>query len=137
MTGCAQFDAPLRELIATHDGGTATSHDVQRHRHLRHHPHPLSANVRSNALYRLARNPGDAWSEAARAGTPSAGGRDALVVHCAASGLQYRPMVPIWEPDRIRLQTIRVGVPCFADPGLVRMAEFGREPLPGHLQGAG
>jgi hypothetical protein len=38
---------------------------------------------------------------------------DSLVVHCAASGLQYPPMVPIWEPDAIRLQTIRVGFPCF------------------------
>jgi hypothetical protein len=36
-----------------------------------------------------------------------------LLVHCAASGLQYPPLVPIWEPDRIRLQTIRVGFPCF------------------------
>jgi hypothetical protein len=38
---------------------------------------------------------------------------DALVVHCAASGLQYPPLVPIWGPDRIRLQTIRTGFPCF------------------------
>ncbi len=38
---------------------------------------------------------------------------DALVVHCAASGLQYPPMVPIWGDDLIRLQTIRVGFPCF------------------------
>ncbi len=38
---------------------------------------------------------------------------DSLVVHCAASGLQYPPMVPIWGPDRIRLQTIRAGFPCF------------------------
>ena len=38
---------------------------------------------------------------------------DSLIVHCAASGLQYPPLVPIWEPDRIRLQTIRVGFPCF------------------------
>ncbi len=37
----------------------------------------------------------------------------AVVVHCAASGLQYPPMVPIWGEDRIRLQTIRVGFPCF------------------------
>ena len=37
----------------------------------------------------------------------------ALVVHCAASGLQYPPLVPIWAPDKIRLQTIRVGFPCF------------------------
>ncbi len=36
-----------------------------------------------------------------------------LVVHCAASGLQYPPMVPIWGEDRIRLQTIRSGFPCF------------------------
>jgi hypothetical protein len=39
---------------------------------------------------------------------------DALVVHCAASGLQYPPLVPIWGPDKIRLQTIRVGFPTFA-----------------------
>ncbi len=38
---------------------------------------------------------------------------DALVVHCAAAGLQYPPLVPIWSPDRIRLQTIRAGFPCF------------------------
>ena len=36
-----------------------------------------------------------------------------LVVHCAASGLQYPPLVPIWSPDRIRIQTIRAGFPCF------------------------
>jgi hypothetical protein len=38
---------------------------------------------------------------------------DSLVVHCAASGLQYPPLVPLWEPDKIRLQTIRAGFPCF------------------------
>jgi hypothetical protein len=38
---------------------------------------------------------------------------DSLVVHCAASGLQYPPLVPLWEPDKVRLQTIRVGFPCF------------------------
>ena len=37
----------------------------------------------------------------------------ALVVHCAASGLQYPPMVPVWQPDAIRLQTIRAGFPCY------------------------
>jgi hypothetical protein len=37
----------------------------------------------------------------------------ALVVHCAASGLQYPPLVPIWGSDKVRLQTIRVGFPCF------------------------
>ena len=36
-----------------------------------------------------------------------------LIVHCAASGLQYPPLVPIWGPDRIRIQTIRAGFPCF------------------------
>jgi hypothetical protein len=38
---------------------------------------------------------------------------DSLIVHCAASGLQYPPLVPLWCPDRIRLQTIRAGFPCF------------------------
>jgi hypothetical protein len=38
---------------------------------------------------------------------------DSLVVHCAAAGLQYPPLVPLWEPDKIRLQTIRAGFPCF------------------------
>ena len=38
---------------------------------------------------------------------------DSLVVHCAASGLQYPPLVPLWGPDRVRLQTIRAGFPCF------------------------
>jgi hypothetical protein len=36
-----------------------------------------------------------------------------LVVHCAASGLSYPPLVPIWGADKIRLQTIRTGFPCF------------------------
>ncbi len=38
---------------------------------------------------------------------------DSLVVHCAASGLRYPPLVPVWAPDAIRLQTIRAGFPCF------------------------
>ena len=38
---------------------------------------------------------------------------DSLIVHCAASGLQYPPLVPVWGSDRIRLQTIRIGFPCF------------------------
>ena len=36
-----------------------------------------------------------------------------LMVHCAASGLRYPPLVPVWGPDKIRLQTIRAGFPCF------------------------
>jgi len=39
--------------------------------------------------------------------------RDSLIVHCAASGIRYQPLVPIWGRDAIRLQTIRVGFPCF------------------------
>lgn len=39
--------------------------------------------------------------------------RDSLVVHCAASGLQYPPLVPLWDPEAIRLQSIRAGFPCF------------------------
>lgn len=38
---------------------------------------------------------------------------DVVVVHCAAPGLRNPGMVPIWGRDRIRLQTIRVGFPCF------------------------
>jgi hypothetical protein len=37
----------------------------------------------------------------------------AVVVHCAASGLQYPPVVPLWGQDKIRIQTIRAGFPCF------------------------
>ena len=39
--------------------------------------------------------------------------KDAVIVHCAASGLQYRPLVPIWGDDAITLQPIRTGFPCF------------------------
>ncbi|MBJ7356489.1 FAD/NAD(P)-binding protein [Nocardioides sp.] len=39
--------------------------------------------------------------------------RDAVVVHCAASGLPRRPPLPIWAPDAIRPQPIRSGFPCF------------------------
>jgi len=39
--------------------------------------------------------------------------RDAVVVHCAASGLKYPPSVPIWGPTAITLQAIRAGFPCF------------------------
>ncbi|HUQ39564.1 MAG TPA: NAD(P)-binding protein [Acidimicrobiales bacterium] len=38
---------------------------------------------------------------------------DSLIVHCAAAGLQYPPLVPLWASDKIRLQTIRAGFPCF------------------------
>lgn len=38
---------------------------------------------------------------------------DAVVVHCAASGLQYAPLVPIWRREAITLQPVRTGFPCF------------------------
>jgi hypothetical protein len=40
-------------------------------------------------------------------------GPRSLIVHCAASGHSYPPLVPIWGQDKIRLQTIRAGFPCF------------------------
>ena len=40
-------------------------------------------------------------------------GKDTLVVHCAAPGLKYPPLVPIWGESAITLQTIRTGFPCF------------------------
>ena len=39
--------------------------------------------------------------------------QDAVVLHCAASGLRYPPSVPIWLPSAITLQPIRSGFPCF------------------------
>jgi hypothetical protein len=39
--------------------------------------------------------------------------KEAVIVHCAASGLQYRPLVPIWGDEAITLQPIRTGFPCF------------------------
>ena len=44
---------------------------------------------------------------------PVAVARDAVVVHCAASGLKYPPSTPIWGPSGITLQAIRSGFPCF------------------------
>ncbi len=38
---------------------------------------------------------------------------DTLVVHCAADGLKYPPLVDVWRPDDITLQPIRSGFPCF------------------------
>ena len=34
-------------------------------------------------------------------------------MHCAAAGLQYAPLVPIWGAEAITLQPIRTGFPCF------------------------
>ncbi|MGA8047157.1 MAG: pyridine nucleotide-disulfide oxidoreductase [Dermatophilaceae bacterium] len=38
---------------------------------------------------------------------------DTLVVHCAADGLKYPPLVPVWRTEGITLQPIRAGFPCF------------------------
>lgn len=35
--------------------------------------------------------------------------RNALVVHCAAPGLRYRPLVPVWESGSITLQCVATG----------------------------
>jgi hypothetical protein len=39
--------------------------------------------------------------------------RDAVVVHCAAPGLQYPPLVPIWGRDTVTLQPIRITFACY------------------------
>ncbi len=51
---------------------------------------------------------------------------DALVVHCAADGLKYPPLVPVWGPEAITLQPIRAGFPCFG-AALVGYVEATRE----------
>jgi hypothetical protein len=38
---------------------------------------------------------------------------DSLVVHCAAEGLKYPGLRPIWTPEAITPQPVRVGFPCF------------------------
>ena len=38
---------------------------------------------------------------------------DTLVVHCAAEGLKYPGLTPIWTPGAITPQPVRVGFPCF------------------------
>lgn len=38
---------------------------------------------------------------------------DTVVVHCAASGLKYPGLVPIWRPGVLTPQPVRVGFPCF------------------------
>jgi hypothetical protein len=38
---------------------------------------------------------------------------DAVVVHCAASGLRNPPLLPVWGPSAITVQPVRAGFPCF------------------------
>ena len=52
--------------------------------------------------------------------------RDAVVVHCAASGLQYPPLIPIWGNEAITIQPVRAGFPCLA-AALIGYVEATRE----------
>lgn len=52
--------------------------------------------------------------------------RDAAVVHCAASGLRYPPLVPIWGEEAITIQPVRAGFPCLA-AALIGYVEATRE----------
>jgi hypothetical protein len=52
--------------------------------------------------------------------------RDAVVVHCAASGLQYPPLIPIWGNQTITIQPVRAGFPCLA-AALIGYVEATRE----------
>ena len=74
--------------------------------------------------------------------------KDAVVVHCAAPGLVYPPMVPIWREEAITLQPVRSGFPCFgaAIAGHVEATRDGDEeknrlcppsPLPNTTAGLG
>jgi hypothetical protein len=38
---------------------------------------------------------------------------DAVVVHCAAPGLRYPPLVPVWGREAITVQPIWLGFACF------------------------
>jgi len=51
---------------------------------------------------------------------------DAVIVHCAASGLQYPPLVPIWGEEAITIQPVRAGFPCLA-AALIGYVEATRE----------
>jgi NAD(P)-binding Rossmann-like domain len=51
---------------------------------------------------------------------------DAVVVHCAADGLKYPALVPVWRRKAITLQLIRAGFPCFG-AALIGYVEATRE----------
>jgi hypothetical protein len=52
--------------------------------------------------------------------------RDAVIVHCAAAGLQYPPLIPIWGEEAITIQPVRAGFPCLA-AALIGYVEATRE----------
>ena len=51
---------------------------------------------------------------------------DSVIVHCAADGLKYPPLVPVWQSEAITLQPIRAGFPC-SGAALVGYVEATRE----------
>ena len=57
--------------------------------------------------------------------------RDAVVVHCAAPGLKYQPLLPIWGTDAITLQLVRAGSPSFG-AAMVGYIEATRDILQKH-----
>jgi hypothetical protein len=52
--------------------------------------------------------------------------KDAVVVHCAASGLRYPPLIPIWRDEAITIQPVRAGFPCLG-AALIGYVEATRE----------
>lgn len=52
--------------------------------------------------------------------------RHAVIVHCAAAGLQYPPLTPIWSERSITIQPVRAGFPCLA-AALIGYVEATRE----------
>ena len=52
--------------------------------------------------------------------------RDAVTVHCAAAGLQYPPLIPIWGDEAITIQPVRAGFPCLG-AALIGYVEATRE----------
>lgn len=52
--------------------------------------------------------------------------RNAVVVHCAARGFLYPPLIPIWGDHPITIQPVRAGFPCLA-AALIGYVEATRE----------
>ena len=52
--------------------------------------------------------------------------KHAAVVHCAAAGLQYPRLIPIWGERSITIQPVRAGFPCLA-AALIGYVEATRE----------
>jgi hypothetical protein len=50
-----------------------------------------------------------------------------LHVHCAAPGLRLAPPIPIFDAERITIQNVRMGAPCFSAGLIGRVEASGRE----------